>query len=163
MAEETIDPNDFRKVLGRLPTGVTVVTATDDDGPVGVAIGSFFSVSLDPPLVGFCLGKTSNSWARIEKAGSLCVNILSELQADICGTFAGKSDDKFAGLEYTTSSTGSPVLAGCCGMIDCTIEHVLDGGDHNIIIGRVRNLEEGDECGPLVFYKGGYGQFSELA
>ncbi|MEM8706961.1 MAG: flavin reductase family protein, partial [Actinomycetota bacterium] len=76
----TIDPGDFRKVLGHFPTGVTVVTGATDDGPAGMAIGSFASVSLDPPLVMFCPGKTSGTWLAIKETGSFCANILGDDQ-----------------------------------------------------------------------------------
>jgi len=88
----TFDEAKFRQVLGHYPTGVVVVTAIGDDGePAGLAIGSFSSVSLDPPLVAFFPGKSSSSWPRIESAGAFCVNILGEDQEDICRVFASMS------------------------------------------------------------------------
>ena len=98
----------FRTVLGNFPTGVTVVTAVDDGEPAGLAIGSFTSVSLDPPLVAFCPDKRSSSWPRIEAAGAFCVNILAADQVDVCNAFAGKSDDKFGEITWDTTHLGSP-------------------------------------------------------
>src|SRR6476619_3878226 len=96
----SFDTARYRQVLGHFPTGVVVVTAVDDGEPVGLAIGSFSSVSLDPPLVGFFPDRSSTSWPRIEKAGSFAVNILGEHQEDICRTFASKGGDKFAGIGW---------------------------------------------------------------
>ena len=88
----TIDPADFRKVLGHFPTGVMVVTGATDEGPAGMAIGSFASVSLEPPLVMFCPGSSSGTWQAIKETGAFCANILGEDQRDTCGVFAMPSD-----------------------------------------------------------------------
>lgn len=159
-----VDSAEFRRVLGHFPTGVTVVATDHDGSATGLAVGSFFSVSLDPPLVGFCVGSGSASWAVIRSAGHFVVNVLSEDQGDVSGTFAGRSDDKFAGISWKPSPvTGSPRIDGCIAHIDCSLESVFDGGDHDIVIGRVHALDvhRGD-AGPLLFFKGGYGRFDEL-
>lgn len=157
-----IDPADYRRVLGHFPTGVTVVTAQPDTGPIGVAIGSFASISLDPPLVGFFLGTSSNSGAGIEAAGHFCVNVLASDQLELCGVMASKAPDKFDGVEVTPApSTGAPVLPGVHAMIDCSLEQVIELGDHNLIVGRVQHLHA-DDAGattPMVFHKGQYGTF----
>jgi flavin reductase (DIM6/NTAB) family NADH-FMN oxidoreductase RutF len=156
-----IDSAHFRQVLGHFPTGVTVITATGSEGrPAGFAVGSFFSVSLEPPLVGFCAGKASSSWPGIRSAGAFCVNILAEDQEAVCRQFSSKVDDKFAGLGWTPASSGSPKLADVLAWIDCDIEAIHDAGDHEICLGRVRELKVERENGPLLFYRGGYGQFS---
>lgn len=158
-----IDPAAFRQALGRFPTGVTVVTASTSDGPGGLAIGSFFSVSLDPPLVGFCVGRTSSSWARLKDAGHFVVNVLSADQADVSNRFASKDADRFAGLETSPGIGGAPRLAGCLATIDCVAHAVHDGGDHDIVVGRVVNLAVGpDDASPLLFFKGGYGRHVSL-
>lgn len=151
-----IDQATYRQVLGHFPTGVTVIAGLDGDDPVGLAVGSFFSLSLDPPLVGFCPGKTSSSWERMSGSGSFCVNILSADQEDVCRVFASKSDDKFTGVGWSPASSGSPLLDGVLAWIDCDIETVHDGGDHHIVVGRVRELSVGAEGDPLVFFRGGY-------
>ncbi len=153
----------FRTVLGNFPTGVTVVTAVDDGEPAGLAIGSFTSVSLDPPLVAFCPDKRSSSWPHIEAAGAFCVNILAADQVDVCNAFAGKSDDKFGEVAWDTTHLGSPRLAGSLAWIDCSLEAVHDGGDHFIVVGRVNELDvERPDVGPLLFFRGGYGLFGDL-
>ena len=155
-----LDGAHFRQVLGHFPTGVTVITADGADGPVGLAVGSFTSVSLVPPLVAFCPDKGSLSWSKIKAAGSFCVNVLAEDQEVLCRTFASKGADKFEGIGWEPTSTGSPKLAGVLAWIDCTIEAVHDAGDHEICVGRVQEMDVGVEpAGPLVFYRGGYGRF----
>jgi flavin reductase (DIM6/NTAB) family NADH-FMN oxidoreductase RutF len=146
-----IDAAHFRTVLGHFPTGVTVITAMGDDGPAGLAVGSFFSVSLDPPLVGFCPNKASSNWPAIKAA---------EDQEDVCRVFAAKGGDKFAGIGWHPSSTGSPRLNDVLAWIDCEIDAVHDAGDHEVCIGRVKELDvERHREGPLVFFRGGYGRF----
>ncbi len=163
-AEIEIDPQLFRRVMGHYPTGVTVVAALEESHPVGLAIGSFFSVSLDPPLVGFCVARTSSSWPRIEAVGSFGVTVLAEDQQATSGRFASKVEDKFEGETWVPAPvTGSPLIQGGLEHIDCTLHSVLDGGDHVIVLGRVQYLDvHRDDVGPLLFFRGGYGRHTEL-
>ncbi|MGK2929358.1 MAG: flavin reductase family protein [Acidimicrobiales bacterium] len=151
-----IDQAHFRQVLGHFPTGVTVIAGMDSDEPVGLAVGSFFSLSMEPALVGFAVGKSSNSWSRMAAAGSFCVNILGDDQEDVCRVFATSGDDKFASIGWKPAESGSPLIDGTLAWIDCDIDAVHDGGDHHIVIGAVRRLDIGHEGDPLVFFRGGY-------
>jgi len=159
-----IDPKEFRTVLGHFPTGVTVVAGVDGGTAHGLAIGSFFSISLDPPLVGFCVGNNSQSWAPVEATGAFSVNVLSEHQVDVSNTFASKAGDKFADLEWTPGPiTGSPYLTDAVAHLDCTLEATYPGGDHVIVVGRVKALQvHRAEHGPLLFFKGGYGRHESI-
>jgi flavin reductase (DIM6/NTAB) family NADH-FMN oxidoreductase RutF len=159
--EPQIDTDEFRRVLGHFPTGVTVVTACDGNGPVGMAIGSFASVSLDPPLVAFFVAKDSGSWSRIEQCGHFCVNVLADDQLEVCATMASRDIDKFAEVVWQRAGSGSPVLPEVIATIDCRIENVHEGGDHWIVIGRVLELDTHRDAAPLLFYKGAYGTFSD--
>lgn len=160
--KSSVDGARFRQVLGHFPTGVTVITAITDAGPVGLAVGSFFSVSLDPPLVAFCAGKSSTSYPKIAEAGHYCVNVLADEQEDICRVFASKGEDKFATIGWRPSpATGAPVINDVLAWIDCDIHAVHEAGDHYIVIGRVHELEVGHEGGPLVFFRGGYGRYTQ--
>ncbi|WP_037575095.1 flavin reductase family protein [Phaeacidiphilus oryzae] len=154
--------DELRSVLGHFATGVTVIAARTRDGePVGFACQSFGSLSLDPPLVSFSVARTSSSWPRIARSGAFCANILAADQQELCRSFAVSSStgaDKFAGVEWEpTQATGSPRLAGALAWVDCTIQAVHVGGDHLIVLGRVRDLlarQDADASGPLVFYRG---------
>ena len=155
----TIDPAEFRRVLGHFPTGVTVVTAAPDGAPAGMTIGSFFSISLDPPLVGLCVGKGSSSWPDIEPAGCFAVNVLGADQADISTTFARSEGDRFDGVAWHPGVTGSPILDTDLAHIECVTEQVVEAGDHWIVIGRVVDLGVDREGLPLLFFQGRYGSF----
>ena len=155
----SFDTAKYRQVLGHFPTGVTVITAATAAGPVGMAIGSFASLSLDPPQVLFCAGQHSSTWPKVREVGSFCINLLAENQEDICRVFASKADDKFAEIGWKHSGNGSPLLEGVLGYIDCTLETVVASGDHDIVVGAVTDLEVLHEGGPLLFFRGGYGRF----
>ncbi len=160
-APATITAGLFRQVLGQYPTGVCVVTAIHPDGEaVGMTIGSFTSVSLQPPLVGFMPERTSSSWARLRECGPLfCVNILSEGQEDIGRIIAARKRNKFDGLSWRSSPAGLPVLTDSCAFIDCAVEDVFHAGDHDIVLGRVLDLGVERPFMPLLFFRGGYGSF----
>ncbi|WP_236653199.1 flavin reductase family protein [Streptacidiphilus melanogenes] len=162
------DARVLRDALGHFATGVTVITAAGEDGqPVGFACQSFASLSLDPPLICFNVARTSSSWPRIARAGAFCVNVLAEDQGALCRSFAVSAStgaDKFAGVAWEAApATGSPRLEGALAWVDCTIHAVHTGGDHLIVLGRVRELAapRGGEAGPLVFYRSGFRQLLE--
>lgn len=156
-----IEPDVYRHVLGHFPTGVTVATAIGaDDTPVGMAVGSFTSVSLDPPLVAFLPDKSSSSFPKIREAGCFCVNVLADDQEAVCRSFAAKGADKFAGIGWRAAGSGAPILDGGVAWIDCDIEEILDAGDHYIVLGRVRDLEVAAHRSPLLFFRRGYGRFT---
>lgn len=157
MTEPAFDSARFRQVLGHFPTGVCVVAGIHDDQPVGLAIGSFFSVSLAPPLVGFCAGKTSTTWPKLQAAGSFCINILADDQEEVSRVFASKEPDKFAGMGWDRSPLGSPRISGALAWVDCELDRVHEAGDHDIAVGAVHDLHVDREGVPLVFFRGGYG------
>jgi len=162
------DSKHFRTVLGHFPTGVTVITGmADGDRPHGFTIGSFTSVSLDPPLVGFLPQTDSETWALMADAGSFCVNVLSNQQSDLCWKFAksGTEVTRFDGVEWHAAPSGAPVLERAVAWIDCAVEEVYEMGDHYFVLGRVTALDaDADHNGlppqPLVFYRGTIGGFA---
>jgi flavin reductase (DIM6/NTAB) family NADH-FMN oxidoreductase RutF len=155
------DSTRFRQVLGHFATGVTAVTAVGADGaPVGFSVSSFFSVSLEPALVGFCAGKESSAWPAIRAAGSFCVNVLAADQESVSRQLASRSD-RFEGLSWSPAPSGAPRLHDVLAWIDCDIDAVHDAGDHEICVGRVRDLAVERESAPLVFFRSGYEQFSQ--
>jgi flavin reductase (DIM6/NTAB) family NADH-FMN oxidoreductase RutF len=155
----SFDEAKFRQVLGHFPSGVVVITAVKDGAPAGLAVGSFASVSLDPPLVAFFPGRSSTSWPQIEEARYFCVNILGEHQEDICRIFATRGSDKFATIGWKRGRTGAPILNDVIGWIECEIERVDEAGDHFFVLGRVIDLDVEHEGGPLIFFRGGYGRY----
>ncbi len=167
VADDELDPLLFRRVLGYFPTGVTVVTARTSDGaPVGITIGSFTSVSLDPPLVGFLPMIHSDRWPAIRATGSFCVNVLGADQGELCWQFARTTvEEPFDGVQWRPSTaTGSPILDGAIAWIDCSIEDVVVAGDHHFVTGRVLQLEHTEpesEPNPLLFFRGKLGEFTQ--
>ncbi|WP_169800392.1 flavin reductase family protein, partial [Streptomyces torulosus] len=149
---------------GQRPTRI-LDPGADDSGeprPAGFACQSFSSLSLDPPLVVFMVGRTSTTWPRIARAGVFCVNVLGADQGELCRRFAVSGSDKFAGVAHDPAPvTGSPRLAGAAAWIDCAIHAVHPGGDHLIVVGRVEALGTPDAASaPLLFHRGRFGGFT---
>jgi flavin reductase (DIM6/NTAB) family NADH-FMN oxidoreductase RutF len=155
MSETLPDAANFRTVLGRLPTGVVIVTGGDIDSPSGLVVGSFMSVSLDPPLVAVCPAKTSSSWPAIQAAGHFCANVLHHEQEPLARTFSRSGGDKFAGVPWRHApSTGAPLLEGVAAWIDCKIHDTIEAGDHWLVLGEVLELSVEATGGALVFHAG---------
>ncbi|GAA4531587.1 MULTISPECIES: flavin reductase family protein [Nonomuraea] len=163
-ASDPVDPETFRGVLGRFATGVVAITALDREGrPHGLAANSFTSVSLDPPLVAFCVAYSSTSWPRLRAAKVITLNILAEHQRAVCAQMATRGGDKFAGLTWRESPGGNPVLDGALAWIDCRIDAEHPAGDHVIVVARVLQLDTHADGGPLVFYNRSYGGFDPIS
>lgn len=156
---EEITQVHFRQAMGRFATGVTVITSVGADGrPVGTTASAVSSLSLDPPLLLACLGRDSQTLAAIRAHGAFTVNILAAPQAELSDNFArrGLAAD-WDGVPHQPGPTGSPRLHGGLATLDCTVEHRLPGGDHEIVIGRVRSARTGPaEAAPLLFWRGRY-------
>ena len=156
MDHAVVDPTEMRRVLGHFASGVTIVTGFDGETPVGFACQSFTSVSLDPPLVLFCPAHTSSTWPRIQASGSFSVNVLAADQLELCKAFATSGGDKFDGVDWSRTQWG-PSLDGVLATVSCDIEQVHVAGDHDVVIGRVRELVTHREDGPLLFWRGEFG------
>ncbi|MBC8194890.1 MAG: flavin reductase family protein [Acidimicrobiia bacterium] len=155
-----ITPDRYREVLGRFPTGVTLVTGMDGDEPLAVVIGSFVSVSMDPPLVGFLTGSEARTWPRIRASGSFCVNVLADDQADLANAFFTRDGDPWEGTGWVPGHSGSPVIPACVASIDCSVFDVMEAGDHLFVVGAVVDLKDhGTDGSPMVFLGGSYGSF----
>jgi 3-hydroxy-9,10-secoandrosta-1,3,5(10)-triene-9,17-dione monooxygenase reductase component len=146
----------LRRILGQFVTGVTVVTARDPAGPVGITANSFTSVSLDPPLVLFCVGWNSSSGRRIQRAGAFSVNILGREQERVSRQFAATAGNRFASVATTPGATGAPILDDALAYLECRIAEVLEGGDHAIVVGRVIEADTLRDGEPLAFFRGSY-------
>lgn len=153
----SVDPRAFRKALGCFATGVTVVTALDKAGkPAGVTISAFSSVSLEPPLVMFCLDKRNTAIDAYTGFGRFVVNVLRDDQRDLSIRFSSRLPDKWTGVDYTIWDSGAPVLGGCLANLECTLTATHDGGDHLIFIGSVNRLEFSQAGQPLAYFRGAY-------
>ncbi|HEY5334287.1 MAG TPA: flavin reductase family protein, partial [Solirubrobacterales bacterium] len=141
-------------VMGHLPTGVSVAAAAAADGPAGLVVGSFMSVSLEPPLIAISPALSSNSWPAIREAGHFCVNVLSERQENLARRFATSGGDKFAGVDWRPARSGSPVLTGAVTWIDCRLYSEEVAGDHWLVLGEVLELDIESGHGPLIFHRG---------
>jgi 3-hydroxy-9,10-secoandrosta-1,3,5(10)-triene-9,17-dione monooxygenase reductase component len=157
------EPPKFRQVLGHFCTGITVITAMDDGVPVGFSCQAFAALSLDPPLVVLCPALTSATWQRIARVKLFAVNVLTEDQHDLAGKFGRSGPDKFDGVTWSPNAVGSPVLDGVLTWAGCEVEAVHPGGDHYIVIARVRELGECGSQRPLLFYRGRYATSAESA
>jgi 3-hydroxy-9,10-secoandrosta-1,3,5(10)-triene-9,17-dione monooxygenase reductase component len=155
-AVASFDQQRYRDVLGHFASGITIVTAMEDDGPVGFTCQAFSSLSLDPPMVALAPSKSSTSWPKIAKAGAFCVNILQEGQEDLCRSFAVPGGDKFRGVAWHGGITGAPVLEGSLAWVECLLGIIHDAGDHELVTGKVVELGIGDGR-PLLFYRGTFG------
>jgi 3-hydroxy-9,10-secoandrosta-1,3,5(10)-triene-9,17-dione monooxygenase reductase component len=147
----------MREVLGHFVSGIVVVTATGQDGPIGFTCQSFASLSLDPPLVTFAPARSSSTWPRIRDVGAFCVNVLAADHQELSGGFARSGVDKFAGVPWRPAPSGAPILDGVSAWIDCSLWNEYDGGDHTIAIGLVRDLGADPARSPLLYYRGRYG------
>jgi 3-hydroxy-9,10-secoandrosta-1,3,5(10)-triene-9,17-dione monooxygenase reductase component len=148
---------NFRNVLGRLPTGVVVVTGGDPEHPTGLVVGSFMSVSLEPPLVAVSPAKASTSWPSVEAGGSFCANVLADGQEALARQFAASGTDKFAGVNWEPApASGAPLLEGVAAWIDCRIYQRYEAGDHWLVLGEVLELSVSREGGALVFHGGAF-------
>lgn len=156
-----VDPAVMRDVLGHFASGVTVVTADTAGGPIGFTCQSFSSLSLDPPLIAFAPARTSRTWPRLREIGRFCVNVLAEGQDAVSQNFARSGQDKFAGVAWTPSPHGSPVLDDVVAWIDGELEAEHEGGDHTIVVARVLDLGAHPDRRPLLFHRGSYGLLRE--
>lgn len=163
-AVSTISPGTYRQVLGAYPTGVSVVTGIDPEhGPLALVVGSFTSVSLDPPLVGFFPDKQSSTWPHIARTGHFCINVLGSDQLSLCMQLARSGLEKFSRIPYNVSIHGMPVIDSPLACIDCAIEDIVEAGDHYFVTGRTLHMEILRDGDPLIFHRGAFGGFKDIA
>ncbi|WP_033287662.1 flavin reductase family protein [Amycolatopsis jejuensis] len=147
-------PAQLRHLFGAFPSGVTALAALVDGQPVGLAASSFTSVSLDPPLVSVCVAHTSTTWPHLGTAAHLGLSVLSDDQSDFCRQLAAKTGDRFAGVPWCATSTGAVLLGEASAWLDCTVEQLIEAGDHDIVLLRVHThrVHPDPDRAPLVFH-----------
>jgi flavin reductase (DIM6/NTAB) family NADH-FMN oxidoreductase RutF len=159
---EAANRGDFRTALGRYVTGVTVVTtATDERGLEGLTVNSFSSLSLDPPLVLWSIRREAPSLNGFLASGAFAINVLAADQVWLSVRFATPRADKFSGVVFSAGHRGCPVLDGVIASFECDTHDILEGGDHLILVGRVRRVMHRD-APPLVYHAGRYATHVDL-
>ena len=151
-------PSEFRKSCALWCTGVSIVTSTGaDDRDCGLTLNSVTSVSVDPPLMLICLDNVSRTLEAVKAKGAFCINILASNQKELSERFAQFNVDKFDGLRSTRGLLDVPILAGCLVAFECKVDAIYPGGDHQIIVGHLKNIIEGKGAAkPLMFINGEY-------
>ncbi len=152
-----VSPAIMREVLGHFVSGIVVITAAGQSGPLGFTCQSFASLSLDPPLVSFAPARTSSTWPRIREVGTFCVNVLAADHEQVSSGFARSGVDRFDGVKWRPAPSGAPVLDGVSAWVDCSLWAEHDGGDHTIAVGWVQDLGADPARLPLLYYRGRYG------
>ncbi|GIN93852.1 flavin reductase [Siminovitchia terrae] len=158
-----MESREFRNTLGHFATGVTVITTTNGMENIGLTANAFSSVSLEPPLILVCIDKKASSIEALKKDRPFVVNILQQEQEAECWGFAKRGQDKFAGVSYTISEDGVPMLQGNLATIECRVDEIFEGGDHYIITGKVKKANYDKEKNPLLFFRGEIRKMKDLA
>ena len=152
---EAINSTLWREAMGGFLTGVTVVTTCAGEKIAGTAVNAFSAVSQDPPLLLVCLDRGSRSLTEIRRSGVFAVNILSDAHQELVHRFASKSaEDRFRDVAYTARTTGAPILEDSVSWFDCEVFTIYEGGDHEIVVGRVRELGSDTSATPLAYHRG---------
>ena len=151
------DAQLFRHVLGHYPTGVAVITAMTDRGPVGLSMNSFTTVSLAPPLVLFCPSLTSSTWPQLRERGHIAIIVLSAGQESVSRLFAAPVAERFGQVAWSSGDNGAPLLDDALGWLECTVQAEYPAGDHTVVIAQIDRMGVHDAIGePLVYFRGSY-------
>lgn len=156
----TPDKDEFRQVMGRFATGVTIVTSRLGEELHGMTANAVTSVSLEPPLVLICVDKSADSHDIIDGSGIFALSILSLEQEGLADDFAvkeGAAAHRLDGVPHHTRATGAPIIEGSLAYLDCRVVERFPGGDHTVFIGGVVDAGRLNDHGPLIFYQGSYG------
>ena len=157
MTIRTVEPGSYRSFFGQVPTGVTVIVSESSEGPVGMVVGTFASVSIDPPLVMFMVRNESRSYHAVRAAGRFTANILASDQGRLSTSLAGWSPEKFRDITFDPDQSNPLVLSGCLAWADCSIESEIQAGDHLIVLAAPEQLDVlRPRARPLVFCQGAY-------
>jgi flavin reductase (DIM6/NTAB) family NADH-FMN oxidoreductase RutF len=148
-----LDPSSLREAFGHFPTGVIAIAAEVDGTRVGLAASTFVPVSLDPPLVSFCVQNSSTTWPRLKDLPYLGISVLGESHDEAARTLAAKTGDRFAGLETASSERGAVFIHGTSVWLESSIEQTIPAGDHVIVVLRVSDITVHPDVAPIVFHR----------
>lgn len=153
MQNPQLSPAELREAFGHFPSGVIALAAEVDGVRVGMAASTFVPVSLDPPLVAFCVQNSSATWPRLADSPVIGISVLGEGHDDAARSLAAKTGDRFAGLETTSSDTGAVFVNGTCLWLETEIEQSVPAGDHSIVVMRIRDVTAHEGVAPIVFHR----------
>ena len=156
MSPSHLEPSALREAFGHFPSGVIAIAAESAGERLGMAASTFVPVSLDPPLVSFCIQNTSATWPRLEKLPALGISVLGEGHDDAVRTLAAKTGDRFAGLDTVSTEAGAVFVKGTCMWLESAIEQLVPAGDHTIVILRIHDIQIHAEVEPIVFHRSAF-------
>ena len=148
-----LSPASLREAFGHFPSGVIAIAATIDEDRVGMAASTFVPVSLDPPLVAFCVQNTSTTWPKLKDVPSLGISVLGESHGRVARTLAAKTGDRFAALRTKSTDSGAVFVEGTSVWLESSIEQLIPAGDHTIVILRVTDINVRADVSPIVFHR----------
>ena len=146
------DQRELRDAYGCFPSGVTAICALVGETPVGMAVSSFISVSLEPPLVAVCMQNGSETWQKLNPLTHLGVSVLGSGHDAACRQLSAKLGDRFAGITWEATPSGAVFIAGAAVWLECTIDQRITAGDHEIVLLRIERLKMERDVSPLVFH-----------
>ncbi|MGD9621716.1 MAG: flavin reductase family protein [Mycolicibacterium sp.] len=152
-ASTHLSPSALREAFGHFPTGVIAIAAEVDGTRIGLAASTFVPVSLDPPLVSFCVRNTSATWPQLRGAPCLGISVLGESHDDAARALAAKTGDRFAGLQTASTDRGAVFVHGTSMWLESSIEQLIPAGDHTIVILRVSAITVHPDVPPIVFHR----------
>jgi flavin reductase (DIM6/NTAB) family NADH-FMN oxidoreductase RutF len=153
MSGANLNPTSLREAFGHFPSGVIAIAAVVDGARVGLAASTFVPVSLEPPLVSFCVQNTSETWPKLRNLPYLGISVLGESHDDAVRTLAAKTGDRFAGLETVSRESGAVFVEGTSVWLESAIEQLIPVGDHTIVILRVSDITVHPDVPPIVFHR----------
>ncbi|ABM10683.1 flavin reductase family protein [Paenarthrobacter aurescens] len=160
MTEALLDQGTLQTAFGCFPSGVTALCAELEGTPVGMAVSSFTSVSLDPPLISVSIQDTSRTWVDLRRASHIGVSVLADDHGDYCRKLSLKEGDRFEGVPWAASTTGAVYIEGAAATFECTLHEEIRAGDHSIALLEVQALTASPDSTPLVFHSS---KFKQLA
>ncbi|GAS92833.1 flavin reductase family protein [Mycolicibacterium brisbanense] len=153
MSATELSPTSLREAFGHFPTGVVAIAAEVEGIRVGLAASTFVPVSLDPPLVSFCVQNSSTTWPKLKDLPALGISVLGESHDDAVRSLAAKTGDRFAGLETESRDSGAVFIHGTSVWLESTIAQLVPAGDHTIVLLRVNEITVHADISPIVFHR----------
>ncbi|WP_299556594.1 flavin reductase family protein [uncultured Mycolicibacterium sp.] len=153
MSQADLSPTALREAFGHFPSGVIAIAAEVDGSRVGLAASTFVPVSLEPPLVAFCVQNSSTTWPKLKDLPYLGISVLGEAHDTAARTLAAKTGDRFAGLQTVSTERGAVFIEGTSVWLETSIDQQVLAGDHTIVVLRIHDLKVNDEVPPIVFHR----------